>query len=675
MQRNALQDCFIDDSGDGIGNVKNTDGLYARGQYIGSAFLTGDDQGPTIGLVRPETVLSGSNALTLWAADVTDIDGISNVWCVIAPPGVSNALITLALPYAAAQDRYEAVYTNFYQLGTYFVTYYAGDLNGDVSSPRQGSVVRGDELSLGLDSVDLYDNDDAPADASFYQGLQVHNLHVSNDVDWIRFFAQTNFALEMAAVQLGTNVDLVMELFFENADGELVLLDSVDSLYADDDEYLYFSVPTNGFYYVRISQYRDGEWLAAGDYEFEIYLPLGGIPLVVVAVDGLLGKSLPPGASVVLDSIAYPFEQDGKSRTFLNKDGQLTVGVTGMPAGWLPAQDPDLPGQVDNPSNTMYGNPRIVNMDGGIYRSALFNFIPYVRAAARAVDLSLGAGLDQVEIMFHGKILTNAVVYDGYPNYAAYESRWYTGADGAFPTNVLLPATNWTMMLRKAGYVDAIVSNAMVNPVAGAVFQLGDIPMTPLNMNQSPVAAFELTTMGATLTVRCDAGASVDPDGAITNLIWDFDADGAADLTGPRAWIVTNSYPVANVYTARLSVYDNGNAMDQTSRVFMVGPIAPAGLRASAGQYSQRVQLDWIQALGATNYQVWRSTVPVKTQAVNVAQTADISWNDTAVQDGLNYYYWLRIQYNDGTHGALSTMVTGFPLNVYGLPWWLLLFE
>ncbi len=98
-------------------------------------------------------------------------------------------------------------------------------------------------------------------------------------------------------------------------------------------------------------------------------------------------------------------------------------------------------------------------------------------------------------------------------------------------------------------------------------------------VNRPPVARFTFAPLNPTVgqSVRFDASGSTDPDGAITQYIWDF-GDGASG-TGR---VVTHTYRAAGTYTVRLTVRDDAGATDTTSATIEVGttpgPTPPAGM-------------------------------------------------------------------------------------------------
>jgi hypothetical protein len=81
------QTAQLEDSGNGKPDEKNIDGAVARERYFGPAFTTGDDA-PSIGSVAPPVLNTGQTSVALWAADVLDVDGVTNVWVVVTPARV-----------------------------------------------------------------------------------------------------------------------------------------------------------------------------------------------------------------------------------------------------------------------------------------------------------------------------------------------------------------------------------------------------------------------------------------------------------------------------------------------------------------------------------------------------------------------------------------------------------
>ena len=131
------QDAIMDSDGDGK-YVAKKEQVFAKQWYLGSAFMTGADA-PTVEAVTPDTVLTNALGLTLWASGVADIGGISNVFCLVTPPNGDGSLDAprVELAWGAGAERYEAAYGGFMATGTYAVTYFALDNEGQLSMPLQ----------------------------------------------------------------------------------------------------------------------------------------------------------------------------------------------------------------------------------------------------------------------------------------------------------------------------------------------------------------------------------------------------------------------------------------------------------------------------------------------------------------------------------------------------------
>ncbi|MBN1675368.1 MAG: hypothetical protein JXR37_30285 [Kiritimatiellae bacterium] len=134
----------LDGDGDGVPNEPDQERAVASTFYLGSAFMTGDDS-PAINTPMPETPLpEASTSLVVWAEDVTDMDGVSNVWCTVTDPEYdgSTELPETNLLWNASTGRYEVVYGDFTNLGAYVVTFFAEDTLGEISEPRQSWITR-----------------------------------------------------------------------------------------------------------------------------------------------------------------------------------------------------------------------------------------------------------------------------------------------------------------------------------------------------------------------------------------------------------------------------------------------------------------------------------------------------------------------------------------------------
>jgi len=290
----------LDDNGNGIPDQKNVDGLLASQRYLGPAFVTGEDA-PFIGSVTPSLDVDPGWPVVLWAKDVWAQAGISNVWCVITPPDYEGQgdLPQTNLTWNAGTGRYEVVYKNFTELGTYVCTFFAQDNTGVLSSPMQCEV-----------RTDKYEPDGAAALAAVFTvgETQPHNFDTGTDEDWVKFYAPTGLVFNVTATQLGTNSDLQLDLYYERPDGSLELIDATDNYGTGSNitEQLTLDLKANplglmaGVYYVRVHSFAPALFGPGSEYELRIWVPIGGaggLPWPPGFAD--IGTLLPVGAFYV----------------------------------------------------------------------------------------------------------------------------------------------------------------------------------------------------------------------------------------------------------------------------------------------------------------------------------------------------------------------------------------
>ena len=471
----------LEDSGNGVPNERNVDGAVAAGRYIGAAFLTGADA-PNIGRVVPPAVLVATNEAVVWAADVTDAEGITQVWCVVTEPGYdgTNGLYATNLAYNAGSNRYEGTLFNLTNAGTYGLTFYAMDGASNVSPAVQSELVR----------ADAYEVDDASTNASTYYGpAQLHTMHASNDVDWVQFFAASNFAYDVETIHLGTNVDTVLEVYREETNGTLTLVDSVDDFGREEGELVGLDFPASGLYYARVSQVASNGW-APGSYEVSITIPAGGGQVIVVGRNKLTKGPLPAGAIAMVGAQSQTFGGD-LYKTFNVGAGTYTVLVTNVPAGYLPDESPSLADQSQNPYSVQYGNPQLrsVESDPNAVVYVYVGFMPHSRVIGTVRDAWTGDWVPGAAIWFRARngAISNAV-FDRRPWGAVYAMPWTTSGDGSFPTNVWLPTVDWDLTVQKTGYSNRQVAAALTGLTVGAVVGSGEHYLTPLDTNANGVA-------------------------------------------------------------------------------------------------------------------------------------------------------------------------------------------
>ncbi|MFH0909887.1 MAG: choice-of-anchor D domain-containing protein, partial [bacterium] len=467
----------LDDDGDGILNEKNQDGLIANTRYIGAAFATGGEA-PNIGEVIPPTALTTETSLTIWAAQITDADGLSNVWCIITPPEYEETgdLARVDLTYNAASNRYEALYADFTNAGSYTLTFYAEDNAGDVSPAVQSEVIRPDQ----------YEVDDAHIQAHpFNVGtFEQHTLHTLNDQDWVWFYAQTNYVYDIETIHLSTNVDTVLDVYYLQPDGSLTSIDHIDDFGFDEGELTGLNFPQEGMYFVQVSQYvTNGS--GPGSYEVIVDIPAGAGMLTVIAAVWPTTNALPAGSMASLDGEVKYFNGSVAVSYPRVSAGTHLVAVYSLDPGYVPVEDNKYPNQVGNPWNAAFGNPRYIHAQrvqiGEIAGSVGFSFIGRVRAEGEVQNVYTHERVPGAGVLFKaaGGYLTNYVM-NGDPFYCNWKSGWSTDNDGAFPANVWLPAQTLHLVLSKSGYETLVENSVMVNPTPNTTIDLGATYLVPL---------------------------------------------------------------------------------------------------------------------------------------------------------------------------------------------------
>jgi nucleotide-binding universal stress UspA family protein len=142
----TYQAALLDDDKDGT--YTTNDYAQATGSYIGPSYVSGGDA-PQIGEVCGNQVLTEDTTATLWIGSVSSLHPISRAWCLIVPPGHNpdpdnpvTALPELDLTYDATSGRYAVTYERFTASGTYYVSFYVRDEEGNVSAPRSSYIAQ-----------------------------------------------------------------------------------------------------------------------------------------------------------------------------------------------------------------------------------------------------------------------------------------------------------------------------------------------------------------------------------------------------------------------------------------------------------------------------------------------------------------------------------------------------
>ncbi|MDD4101395.1 MAG: right-handed parallel beta-helix repeat-containing protein [Kiritimatiellae bacterium] len=143
----SYQSALLDDDKDGVYDPE-IDGSVATGAYIGPSYISGGDA-PQIGEACGNQILTEETSATLWIGSVESLHSVSNAWCLIIPPDHNpdpanpvTELPRLDLTYDSSSGRYTVTYDGFTAPGSYNVTFYVQDIEGNVSAPRYSYVTQ-----------------------------------------------------------------------------------------------------------------------------------------------------------------------------------------------------------------------------------------------------------------------------------------------------------------------------------------------------------------------------------------------------------------------------------------------------------------------------------------------------------------------------------------------------
>jgi hypothetical protein len=478
------QQAQVDDNLNGAPNEKDVDGLLANITSLGSAFVTGSDA-PVIGTVNPPSVIAPpGTSVTLWASSVTGMHPISNVWCVVTPPGFSGTgnLPILSLAWNTNSTRHEVTCSDFVLPGSYGLTFYAQDTAGQLSDPLQSEIILADE----------FEPDDTLGTASLYDGrIQSHTFHTSSDMDWVRVYLVSNFIYDIETDHLSDRLDTVIDFYREEPDGSLTLLDHVDEEGSDAGEYTGIDYPDTGWYWARLSPYSEGT-NTLGTFEFSVSIPAaaeGVNSLIVLGLDDVHASALPSNATVsVQGQTTTPFNGSASVVYSGLTNGTYLVTVP-VPADFIPREDPDTPNQVQSLTNLYYANPRSVVVEGG-WRMAGFEMLSTVSVTSGVVrDAWTDAFLGGAQIAFTASSgsLTGTSV-NGHTILTSYATNWVSQTDGKLPLSIVLGACDWSMAVSLSGYQPFTRPGAVSNVLTGAKIHAGTVYLVPVDTNANQVA-------------------------------------------------------------------------------------------------------------------------------------------------------------------------------------------
>ncbi len=166
------------------------------------------------------------------------------------------------------------------------------------------------------------------------------------------------------------------------------------------------------------------------------------------------------------------------------------------------------------------------------------------------------------------------------------------------------------------------------------------------------------------------------PTGTLTVTITPADARNSGAqwklTTGPDTSYHNSGYTLTDLQTGSYTLYFKdiagwtrppshnttvtvGVGANLISAGYGFGLVAPTGVSASDGEYSDRVRIEWTVTPGATAYEVWRHTSNSSGSASKVGNPLSSPYDDTTVVAGMTYYYWVKAKNAGGTSGFSSS--------------------
>ena len=332
---------------------------------------------------------------------------------------------------------------------------------------------------------DIFEPDDSftsPTDTEFPID-QCHSLHLSNDVDWVRFYAMSNFTYAFETMHVSTNIDTVIQVYRQIDDQEVEYLFEKNSNGNEMGELVEVDFPSNGLYQVRISQAEDEDYIAA-NYRLLCTVTAGPPGINVCVIDDLTRGLFPLiGAKVdlhdsnanFLDSRTVSF-LTGSSLNFNVPPGLYIVGVT-------PPQDYVF---QKNPINNL-GNPRPVVFTIS-YTHSSFTFVPVARVTGVVQDHVLGPirPVENAPISLVGTSRTGRVhLFQTFP-WDGPGTPWVSSPNGGLPSNVYIPSLNdYGLSIHKQGYTTW--STNFSNLSRGQLIDLGNLVLSAVDANTNQI--------------------------------------------------------------------------------------------------------------------------------------------------------------------------------------------
>lgn len=490
--------------------------------------------------------------------------------------------------------------------------------------------------------------------------LQQHSFYDENDVDWVVFYAEASMGYTIKVPPLlgednsdgtgGVLLDPLADPVLELYDAAGALLISRDNFAKGEGEYIDWTAPGEGFYFVRVSHYVDATQPLPENavYHIKIFRPIApqsgylvgnltrscdGTPLSGVQI---LAKDA--GQVLVDDTISFP---NGDFNLPL-QIGSYTI--TASKSGYT-SQSSSVTINENQTSTLNFG----LTPTGGCVASL---------AAPTGLSASDGARTDRV--------LLN---WSGVSGASSYQIFRCTGSS-CVPTAVTATATStshedtaitagttYSYRLKACAGADCSEYSNINTGYAEVVVTPPPTPAIPGNPSASDgtyADHVDVTWSASTNTTlyypyRCTSASTsscIQRSATTSTRLLDYVAAGSSF-----------HYTVKACNDTSCSDY---SAFDQGSTASLSPPSsAPSGLTASDGAYTDRVVLSWTTVTEATSYRPYRCTTSDTASCSQLTEVSATSYTDYPPAVSQAYSYRVKAC-NSGGCSDFSPDDTGF---------------